>query len=322
MYSPNKLLLTLLMLTLPYTSNVLAVEEYNEDVQAIVDKVHDLSKKARKERAADRWLLRSLDDLVTQYTWPWRNELLFEDFSDGNFTQEPSWKVLNGEFWVDATLGLRSRVDSRQHDRYRDEEQKETKQSSEDKQDLGSALLGALLSGAMQPKKESEPPRKKQQQKARQAKIQLPLKIPPAFAFSSEFSAHNAPSETGTLQFALYQGSRGNFGYILTINTGDNPSLKLFQRFRGRSILIETIKLEDLNDGQLHKLEWRMTDYGDIELLLDQQSLLQSRDRSFSKGFKQLAIINKGGDFGIRSIQLQGGAQLKKEQNLNSTTMD
>jgi len=309
-----KFFLTLLIFAFTYVPNALAVGEYNEDTQAIVDRIRDISEKGRKERAADRWLLRSLDELVAQYEWPWRNELLFEDFSDGDFTKEPGWKVINGEFWVDVRLGLRSRIHAREYERYRDEEVEEKPDSSrKDEQDIGSALLGALLSEALQSKKREEPKevsRKQQQrQKASLAEIHLPLKTPPAFAFHSEFSAHNAPSESGRLQFALYQSHQGDFGYILAINTGDNPSLQLFQRFRGRSMLIETVKLADLNDGQPHELEWRMTDYGDIELLVDQQSLLRSRDRGFSKGFSQLAIINKGGDFGVRSIQLQGGSQ-------------
>ncbi len=68
----------------------------NEQVQGLVDKLQAITEKARRERAADRWLLTSLEELVERYNWPWRDTLVTEDFSDGNFHQDPAWQVRSG----------------------------------------------------------------------------------------------------------------------------------------------------------------------------------------------------------------------------------
>ena len=306
------LLTALLLLSAP---SLFAADEYNKEAQELVDQIRDLTEKARKERSADRWLLRSLDDLVTKYEWPWREELLFEDFSDGDFTQQPHWNVVSGEFWVDSSIGLRSRIYPRRREETRRQEQKQEEENERSqKQDIGTALLGAILSEALKPKEKRPRAQQEKQQEekpeeATRAEIQLPITIPVAFALRTELSVHNRPSENGHLQFAIYQGKETDYGYLLALNTGPEPQLELFQRYRGRNMLIERIKLPDINDGQSHELEWRMTNYGDIELLLDRESILKSRDRAFSKGFTRLAIINEGGDFGVRNIQLQGGTR-------------
>ena len=149
------ILIVLFTLTIPLPGAE-AATEYNEDVQAVVDRLQEITKRARQERAADRWLLRDLEDLIDKYAWPWRTELLYEDFSDGDYTNEPHWEPASGEFWVDASLGLRSRV-HRAQSSYTEPQKKEKSK----KQDLGSALLGALLDEALRPqdsnKRKTEP---------------------------------------------------------------------------------------------------------------------------------------------------------------------
>ena len=116
-------------------------------------------------------------------------------------------------------------------------------------------------------------------------------------------------ADYGQIQFALHEESDGAWGYQIICHTGSHPLLELAQLRGGRKTLLEEIQIQDINDGQPHVLEWRKNAYGEAELILDQQPLLQSSDREFGRGFKQLAIINMGGDFGIRSLQLQGATQ-------------
>ncbi len=295
---PAFALLPVLLLTLPFgPDDALAASEYDEQVQGIVDQLRDIAERARKERAADRWVIHSLEDLISQHEWPWREEILSEDFADGDYTQQPSWQVLSGEFWVDASLGLRSRA------RAATPPPPAAAKKGSDK-DLGSALLGALLQEALRTQpREAEPTA---QPKEGPAEIRLPLRIPGTFALKAEFSAHNPPSESGQLQFSLYQDPRADQGYQLSLVTGARPSLDLLQLRDGRSLLIESAQVADLNDGQSHELEWRKNPDGEVELLLDGQSLLRIHDRAFSQGFSHLGISNQAGDFGVRSVQVYG----------------
>ena len=52
------------------------------DTQTLVDELRQLADQARQQRAADRWLQRALDDMVARYDWPWRKELVFDDFGE------------------------------------------------------------------------------------------------------------------------------------------------------------------------------------------------------------------------------------------------
>lgn len=293
------LILAALLVAPPPGAN--AAESYNEEIQTLVDQLREITEKSRQNRAADRWLQRSLEDLVAQYDWPWREELLYEDFSDGDFSHAPQWEPVSGQFWVDPTLGLRSRVPN-QRQRSEPESQQQEKQS----QDVSTAILSALLQEALRSEKPTDPEPKKEERDG-PAEIRLPIQIPATFAFRAELSAHNPPSEPGMMQFGFYEEADAAWGYLITLHTGNQPVIELSMLRGGRHTLIEEITIADLNDGQPHEIEWRKNSYGETELRLDQQTLLRGRDRDFDRGFKYLSVLNQGGDFGIRSVQLQGG---------------
>jgi hypothetical protein len=282
-----------------------AAENYNEDTQALVDQLREITEKSRQNRAADRWLQRSLEDLIAQYDWPWRQELLYEDFSDGDYSHAPQWEPVSGQFWIDPTLGLRSRVRMQQQ-----REEQTSRQQESQSQDVSTAILSALLQEALRSEKQAEPePETKPAREERYgtAEIRLPIQIPGTFAFRTELSAHNHPSEPGMMQFGFYEEADAAWGYLITLHTGDQPLIELSMLRGGRHMLIEEIAIADLNDGQPHEIEWRKNNYGETELRLDQQTLFRGRDRDFDRGFETLSVLNQGGDFGVRSIQLQGG---------------
>lgn len=288
-------------------SPAFSADSENEELQSLVDQLQDISVKARKERAADRWLLNALEDLVERYNWPWRNELLAEDFSDGDYTQDPAWQVLSGQFWVDGRLGLRSRSQAEA------DTPREEKQQKEEKQDIRSAMLGALLNQAFRSdrqREETKPePEPVQPRRNEPAEIQLPLKIPSAFAVQVEFSVHNAPNENGQIEFSIYQGRESSSGYRLVLYTGRQTSMELLSRRSGRTSVIDSVDFDDISDGRSHSLEWRRDANGQVEILLDEKQLMRTRDNSFRYPFKQLSIVNRSGDFAVGNIALHGGKE-------------
>ncbi len=271
----------------------------NEQLQTLVDQLREITDKARKERAADRWLLNELEDLISRHDWPWRNELLNEDFSDGNYDQNPTWNVISGQFWVDGRLGLRSRSELEQ-------DEPVAPQQKEQKKDLGKALFGALLQEALRGKERQQPEEQAADKRNQPAEIQLALQIPTVYALQLEFSAHNPPQEAGQIEFSLYQGSRGDTGYRLILMLGDKSSMELLSRINGKTRVIERVEFDNISDGQTHAIEWRRDPNGQIETLLDEQPLVRVRDSSFRYPFKQLSIRNQGGDFAIGSVTLHG----------------
>ncbi|TVO69543.1 hypothetical protein [Sedimenticola selenatireducens] len=278
------------------SSTTTAAVPDNQQLQSLVDQLREITEKARKERAADRWLLNELEDLVSRHDWPWRNELLNEDFSDGNYNQNPAWNVISGQFWVDGRLGLRSRSEP--------EEKASAPQAQEQKKDLGKALLGALLQEAMRGKERQAP--EPVQKRDQPAEIQLDLQIPTVYALQLEFSAHTPPQEAGQIEYSLYQGKNGDTGYRLILTMGDRSSMELLSRINGKTRVIERVEFDNISDGQTHAIEWRRDPNGQIEVLLDEQLLVRTRDSSFRNPFTQLSIRNQGGDFAIGSVTLHG----------------
>ncbi len=290
-----------LTLCLPLATARAAPVADDEQIQTIVDEIKGIASEARAKRSADPWVLRSLDDLIRRYEWPWRVELLREDFSDGDHRQDPAWQVTEGRFWVDASLGLRSRfaaqpatAPSAQPTQRRDE-------------DLGRVLLGALLEGVAQ----SQQPRQQQQSSAATSsgpsEILLPLAVSNAFALQLEFSVHNAPAEAGRIEFGVYQGGRRDSGYRIAISTGPNPVLDLIRLRSGRRAIIDSVQLDAaIGDGQPHTLDWRRETSGEMSVRVNDEQTISTVDRAFREAFEGLQVVNGGGDYALRSISLYG----------------
>lgn len=296
---PLRSLILATCLTLIFSStHTLSATSDNPELQSLVDQLREITQRAREQRAADRWLLNELDDLVSRHDWPWRNALLSEDFSDGNYDRDPAWDVISGQFWVDGRLGLRSRSEA--------EIQTTEEAAPQQKQDLGKALLGALLQEALKDGRDREP-EPSTTRRNEPAEIQLALQIPTVFALQLEFSAHNPPGQGGQLAFGLYQGREGNTGYQLLLALGDTPTLELLSRINGRTRVIDRIALDGLSDGGSHSLEWRRDGNGQIEVLMDGTARVQVRDHSFRHPFQQFSILNQAGDFAISTVTLHGG---------------
>lgn len=263
-------------------------------LQALVDQLKEITVKSRSERAADRWLQNALDDLVARYDWPWSKELLNEEFSDGDYSKNPKWQVLSGQFWIDGRLGLRSRSVSRP-------ERNETIEK-----DLGQALLGAFMDQAFRNSHQDSQKQDPGNQRYETAEIRVPLQIPTVYSVQVDFSVHNAPSESGQIEFGIYQGSEGGSGYSLILYTGGRSSVELISQVGGRTAVIESAEIQRVSDGHAHTLEWRSGPDGRIDILLDERQLVQARDRSFRYPFREFRLTNRKGDFAVAAVRVHG----------------
>src|SRR5262245_45928237 len=90
---------------------------YNsENMQDLINELDALIDQAEVDRAADPQFLKDLRGVLAQYSapaGPKYTALLFDDFRDGNYTQNPTWTVTSGSFKVDnkgSFTGLRSTI--------------------------------------------------------------------------------------------------------------------------------------------------------------------------------------------------------------------
>ncbi len=278
----------------------------NPELQELVDELRSLAEKSREQRAADRWLQQSLEDLVAKFDRPWRRELLFDDFSDGNFSSDPEWTVVSGRFWVDASLGLRSRVQPRKVAR---PEEPAGERSRDSKKDVGGAIFEALLDQALKREEPAQGRSRSEEDAAGKgpARIRLRGEITNAFSLELAFSVHNEPGVEGHFEVALFQEQAGDYGYVLALRTGEGGLMDLYRVRRGQRELVNSSRLKaDPGSGERNELVWRQAANGQVEVLMNGEEIMNLSDRAFRDDYRWLELVNQSGEIGVRRVKILG----------------
>ena len=80
------------------------------DINQLIDEINTLVERGERERLADPWFLHDLRTVIDKYDYPWRERILYEDFSGPDTLPGSPWEVPAGEFRIDWRYGLRSVV--------------------------------------------------------------------------------------------------------------------------------------------------------------------------------------------------------------------
>ena len=257
------------------------------DVDALVQDLEQLIDQAEKDRAADPQFLEDLRGVLAGYQNPWSERLLYDDFRDGNYTGNPKWTVSSGAFKVDTkgnNIGLRSTIVA---------PGTSTTQSTGN---VATDILGAILSSQNTQQSTSTDP---------YAAIYTPVKVSNAFATRLEFVSGE---RRGRIDFGPYQGPQGSVAYRVAYLPGQSKdSLRLIRITSKGAVAIGTYKgALNLEDNRRHVIEWTRDRNGVMSVLVDGQELITATDRTITKPFDGLMLINSGGTYYVRSITLDG----------------
>ncbi|GMR08008.1 MAG: hypothetical protein BMS9Abin26_1013 [Gammaproteobacteria bacterium] len=265
-----------------------------DDLTRMTNELDVLVNKAEKARAADPRFLRDLKNLSSRYKRQWTTEILFDDFRDGDFSKNPVWKLVEGTFWVDVRNGLRSKIDPASH--------VSSNKKSEEKEDLGKLLLGALLEEL--DKKKDKQAEKQPYVNAGRAVLLNKVKITGAYTVRTDISSSMS---AGRLEMVLYQNDALTDGYKLIYYPGSQRGLELIRVTHQNSQLIQRYnKPVKLEDNRSHRLEWSRDINDQIKVSLDGKLLFSVIDRSYRGNYNGFAFINGGGDYSIRKISITG----------------
>ncbi len=257
----------------------------------LIDELRALVDQAEAARAADSRFLGDLRDLADRYDNPWRTSLLFDDFSDGDYTAGPAWEVSAGRYWVEAGYGLRSTIEPAASPA-------PAAQGGSSGQDLAAAIIGSLLNQAV------GQPGQQQARAPDRAALHVAQRVTNAFSVRLEMTSWKSP---GRMEFLLYQGAEKGVGYRLAYTAGGTPSLELVRvSRRGVGVIDSSIEALVLEDRKLHVLEWTRVASGEMIVTLDGAEVIRARDSSFRDPFDGLQLVNMGGDFVIRSVTIHG----------------
>ncbi|WP_460019403.1 hypothetical protein [Magnetospira thiophila] len=254
-------------------------------LQDFVARLRQLVDEAEKAKAADPQFLYDLRALADSQDRPTTRLLIDDSFADGDFTQNPTWVVTAGRYWVESGYGLRSSVLAQP-----EQPQAQQKMSNEQK---ALALFGAVLGARTQPQQAAEAP-------ASSADIQLDTAIGNAFTLRLEVAAWKPD---GRLEFGPGQKNSGNGGYRLAYGAGGRWEL-LRVGSRGSSVVDVTPTPYSIEDNKVHVVEWRRDKGGVMSVTLDDQPILKVTDMGYRDSFDRLLVVNRGGDFTLRRVTL------------------
>ncbi|QEX24999.1 hypothetical protein FRZ61_49430 [Hypericibacter adhaerens] len=263
----------------------------SKDLQAFVAKLKAMVDEADKAKAADPVFIQDLRDLIasasaTTTTTPAALptvRLFYDNFSDGNFTSNPVWKVTAGQWSVDilgSNTGMKSTIIP-------------PGQTSSQNVKLND-VLGAIL----------QPQTSQGTTGATYASIYTAVKITNVFKLSLQLLSKE---KFGRLDIGPYQGSAGNTAYRVTYFPNGNPGLAL-QRVtpQGQTTLASYNQVLPLEGDKLHLIELLRDGAGTMTVSVDGKALVTAKDTTITKPFDGLLMINSGGRYVIRSVQIDG----------------
>ena len=291
-----------------------ALDALAQELEALIDA-------AESARAADPRFLQDLRDIIADHiadAQP-RVALIRDDFSDGDYTDDPGWEVVSGDFSIDRRLGLRTTIplggaDTETMrlnlDTIRDKGD-ELLEKGEELLDKGKDTIGDLLSGEKKLDDlwggdDDEETEDAGPTGPEPAEIVLDADIPNAFALELELMS-GITHKNAQFEIDLFQGRAGASGYRLSYRPGDDPGL-LLSRFGRRSaeVIGESDDELALEDGRSHTVALVRDGDGTMTVSVDGTEQIQVKSSALEDPFGGLSLVNNGGDYAIRSIAVYG----------------
>lgn len=277
-----------------------AAKQSAGQLQGIVNDLNKLVDDAERSRAADPRFLRDLRDLARRYDRPWQRIILSDDFSDGDFTQNPVWSVSQGKFFIERGYGLRGSGAASSS------ESSSGGQQPKRSEDVAVQLFGAILNQALGGGQSGNSANSGQQSATtdKRAVISTATRITNAFAMRLQFTSWK---NEGQLEIGPYQGESRAAGYRLVYRSGGTPSLELRRTSgQGSSVLGTARATLRLEDQKPHQIEWTRDSFGKMVVRVDGKDVLQADDRGYRDPFDGFQLINAGGDYILSRITIEG----------------
>ncbi|HYD32923.1 MAG TPA: hypothetical protein VEB64_18965 [Azospirillaceae bacterium] len=267
------------------------------DVQQLLGELQDLIRQADRQRAADPRFIESLNNLVQRYEWQWPVAVLREEFNDGDFTRNPTWTVTSGDFWIDGE-NLRTTVPVPRNQGF-----------STGAQDQTSQVIGSVLQEVLRQSAGGQSGGGGQTVAGNRAEIFVPQSFANAFAIQMTLASRG---DAGRLEFGPYQTDGRDIGYRLVYSIDDPAGLQLLRVMESTGGVVEMVNRDlKLNDGRDHQLQWTRDREGNMVVMVDGQTVMQTLDRGIQQPFQGFTIVNHGGEYGIDRVAINAAESLQ-----------
>jgi hypothetical protein len=267
--------------------------ELLKNLRALVDK-------AERDKAANPLFLKDLRSLADQYGGPvagWPVRLLYDDFQDGQYTSNPAWSVMYGQ-WQVANVGGTPALFS----------QVRLPNASGQSSNKAADFLLSALGAALNQQNDQNQSNQDQQGQNPRATILTPVAITDQFQI--KLTMISGGERIGQFNFGPYAGKRADSSYQITYEPGAARGLVLSRLTNGGiQTLASSSGSVDLEDGKSHVFEWNRGPGGKMTVTVDGKLALQATDVGAHKPFTGFVMVNTGGSYGIHSVAINGVKQ-------------
>lgn len=268
--------------------------------QALIQELDRLIDEAERARAADPLFLRDLRDLALRFSWPWHRRVFSDDFSDGDVTRNPTWMVEGRAVFVDRFAGVRTQVVPPYRPRHRDTDRRQSHQ------DLALQLFSTILDPSGGNQRQDPRPGHRPGRAPYEQPIEMKAVAALSNAFALRLTLASATPDVGRLEIGVTQGA-DNPGYRVAYNAGGTPAVELIRvGSRGTAVVDTSRQPVVLEDDAPHDLLFTRTGDGTMAVSIDGKEIIRTRDQSFRDSFDGILIINKAGDFTVKSVTAYG----------------
>lgn len=285
--------------------NTVRQAEYKtpEHTRKMVQELRELLRVGRRDRAASPAFLDDLEDALSTHrradqaligqsgqasvTTPRSTRLsdIEDDFRDGDFTRNPAWKLVRGEFFVAQGSRLFSFV------------QPQSSQRPKNDADAINQIFGALLGGKRQTQSNQD------QASAEPAAIFLPGEITNAFDIRTRLMSDSRTG--GILELGVYQGADGKNGYRVQFS-GDGIARLLRVGRNVVELRDAAFNFPQARNGRpgTYDVRWTRDRKGQMRVLVNGALVMRAADNGFRDNFDGFRMVNAEGRHGMDAIRI------------------
>jgi hypothetical protein len=271
------------------------------DMSDLLKRLRHLTDQAERSRAANPAFIKDLRNLADEYDNPWPVKVFYDDFRDGDFTRNPAWTVVAGDWRLDTKgrlTGLHSVIAKPRAERT------QSGSSGAGPSEIVGNVLGGFLKEQQDGQGNRGDRRSGRGERDQHATIFAPVSISNAFAIRLELASGEGG---GRFDFGPTVGQRGDSLYRITYRPDAESGLVLSRvTNQGTQLLASSNGRVILEDDKSHVIEWQRDRAGKMTVALDGKQMFETVDGQISSRFDGFLMDNSGGAYWIHSVAIAG----------------